>query len=238
MAEYNIYCDESCYLQNDLFNVMGFGCVCIPKNETREISLKLKSLKNQFNCKQELKWTKVSPGNVDFYKAIVDYYFTVRDISFRALVVENKKSLDHEKFNMGSHDAFYYKMYYYLLRNIIDYRCPGDIYNIYFDIKDTHGSYKIKQLKTVLANYMHDYNESTLPKFQIIRSNESNPLQLDDFLLGAVMYKSRNLNSSEAKKDIVSYIEAKAGCNLGASNEPWRTKFNLFHFIPSFKRES
>lgn len=238
MAEYNIYCDESCYLQNDSFNVMGFGCVCIPQNKSREISLKLKSMKQDFNCTQELKWTKVSPKNVNFYKALVDYFFETKDINFRALVVENKKSLDHETFNMGSHDAFYYKMYYYLLRNIIDHRRSGDVFNIYFDIKDTHGSYKIKQLKQVLTTYMRDYKEYTLPKFQIIRSNESNPLQLDDFLLGAVMYKSRHLESSKAKNEIVSYIESKAGCNLGVSNEPWKTKFNLFHFIPSFKRES
>ncbi|WP_296325789.1 DUF3800 domain-containing protein [Treponema sp. UBA3813] len=236
MAEYNIYCDESCYLQNDRFDVMGFGCICLPKNDSRQISLALKKIKSQYNCRQELKWIKVSPKNVLFYKRLADYFFEETGISFSALVVENKKSLAREEFNLGNHESFYYKMYYCLLRNMIDHRRRDDIFNVYFDIKDSHGSYKIKQLKQALGNYMHDYKDYALPKFQIIRSHESEALQLDDFLLGAVMYKSRKLETSEAKKEIVSYIESKSGCSLGSSNEPWNTKFNLFHFFPSSEK--
>lgn len=238
MSEYNVYCDESCYLQNDHFNVMGFGCVCVPKFKSREVSLKIKEIKKRFHCTQELKWTKVSPKNISFYKSLTDTFFGSKEISFRALIVENKNTLDHEKFNLGSHDSFYYKMYFYLLRNIIDRRKPGDTFNIYFDIKDTNGSYKIKQLKGVLSRYMHDFESTVLPKFQIIRSNESEALQLNDFLLGAVMYKSRRLETSNAKKEIVAYVEEKSGCDLAVSNEPWKSKFNLFHFIPSFKKDA
>lgn len=238
MAEYNIYCDESCYLQNDPFDVMGFGCICIPKEKTREISLNIKRLKKQFNCTQEIKWIKVSPKNLSFYLSLVNYFFNNTDLSFRALVVENKKSLDHETYNLGSHDSFYYKMYYQLLKNIVDKRNSGDTFNVFFDIKDCHSSYKIKKLQEILTNYLHDFDTSTITKMQIIRSNESELLQLNDFLLGSVMYKSRHFNSSTAKLSIVGHIENKSGCQLEYTNEPWKTKFNLFHFMPSFKRDS
>lgn len=236
LAEYNIYCDESCYLQNDHFNVMGFGCICIPKEKTRISSIKIKEIKKQYNCTQELKWTKVSPKNLSFYHKLVDYFFDNNDLSFRALVVENKNSLDHEIYNLGSHDSFYYKMYYQLLKNIVDKRNSGDTFNVYFDIKDCHSSIKIKKLQEVLINYLHDFDASIITKMQIIRSNESEHLQLNDFLLGSVMYKSRNLGASTAKVSIVGYVENKSGCKLDCTNEPWRTKFNLFHFMPSFKR--
>lgn len=238
MAEYNIYCDESCYLQNDHFNVMGFGCVCIPREKAREASLKIKEIKKHFACTQELKWTKVSPKNLPFYYSLIDSFFTNKDLSFRALVVENKSALDHEKYNLGSHDSFYYKMYYQLLKNIVDKRKTGDTFNVYFDIKDSHGSYKIKKLQEVLTNYLHDFDATIITKMQIIRSNESNLLQLNDFLLGSVMYKSRHLASSSAKLSVVGYVENKSGCQLEYTNEPWKTKFNLSHFMPSLKGNS
>ncbi|MCQ2977495.1 MAG: DUF3800 domain-containing protein [archaeon] len=238
MAEYNIYCDESCYLQNDHFNVMGFGCICVPKEKSREISLQLKEIKNEFHCTQELKWTKVSPKNLDFYHTLVDYFFDCKDLAFRALVVENKDSLDHETYNLGSHDSFYYKMYYQLLKNIVDKRNSGDTFNVYFDIKDRHSSFKIKKLQEVLTNYLHDFDATIITKMQIIRSNESELLQLNDFLLGSVMYKSRHFDTSAAKLSIVGHVENKSGSKLDYTNEPWKTKFNLFHFMPSFKREN
>lgn len=216
---------------------MGFGCVCIPKGKTRNISLAIKEIKKRNNCTQELKWTKVSPKNLHFYLNLVDYFFDNKDLSFRALVVENKTSLDHETYNLGSHDSFYYKMYYQLLKNIVDKRSSGDTFNVYFDIKDCHSSFKIKKLQEVLTNYLHDFDASIITKMQIIRSHESELLQLNDFLLGAVMYKSRHLDSSTAKVSIVGYVENKSGCKLECTNEPWKSKFNLFHFMPSFKRD-
>lgn len=238
MAEYNVYCDESCYLQNDHFNVMGFGCICVPKEKARENSIKLKKIKEKYNCTQELKWIKVSPKNLSFYYELVDYFFDNIDLTFRSVVVENKDSLDHETYNLGNHDSFYYKMYYYLLRNIVDRRNSGDTFNIYFDIKDCHSPFKIKKLQEVLTNYLHDFDTTIITKMQIIRSNESELLQLNDFLLGSVMYKSRHLESSTAKIGIVGHVENRSGCKLDYTNEPWKAKFNLFHFMPSFKKDN
>ena len=233
--EYNIYCDESCYLEHDNIDKMGFGCISIPKSLVRKNSILISEIQKKHKCCGELKWIKVSPSRIGFYKNLVDY-FASNKLNFRALVVENKSLLDHATFNRSSHDEFYYKMYYFLLRNIFDNRNVGDTYNIYVDIKDTHSSFKLKKLHEVIKNYMHDFNSDIILKFQIIRSDESRFMQLADFILGAVMYKSRGLNDSNAKKEIVNYLENCFGYNLDKSNEPWQQKLSLFHFEPRISK--
>ncbi len=42
---YNIYCDESCHLQNDHQQVMVLGAVWCPLEKTREIAMRLREIK-------------------------------------------------------------------------------------------------------------------------------------------------------------------------------------------------
>ena len=70
MADYiNIYCDESCHLENDGINVMGLGGVWCKENKIREISQRIKDIKirNGVNPNSEVKWTKVSPAKEQLY---------------------------------------------------------------------------------------------------------------------------------------------------------------------------
>jgi len=77
MNEYNIYCDESCHLENDHQNVMVLGASWCPVNRVREISRRIREIKQKFgfNPDFEIKWTKVSPSREDFYQDIIDYFF-------------------------------------------------------------------------------------------------------------------------------------------------------------------
>ena len=45
--EYNIYCDESCHLQNDNSNVMVLGAVWCLKEKKREIFKRLRNIKEE-----------------------------------------------------------------------------------------------------------------------------------------------------------------------------------------------
>ena len=110
--EYNIYCDESCHLQNDNSNVMVLGAVWCLKEKKREIFKRLRNIKEEHGLSSsfEIKWNKVSPAKTAFYRHLIDYFFDDDDLHFRALVVPDKSILNHEKFNQ-SHDDFYYKMY-------------------------------------------------------------------------------------------------------------------------------
>lgn len=228
---YSIYCDESCHLLRDHNDIMALGAVTAPKDKVRSIAIQIREIKTHYNCKGELKWTKVSQKNTQFYKSIIEYFLSQEFLSFRALVVKNKQDLNHEKYNMGSHDSFYYKMYFYLIRNIIEYRLRNN-FEIYIDIKDTKGGKKVHELNEVLANNFYDFEKAKVKKIQQIRSHESELLQIADFLLGAITYANRGLHGNSAKIEVIRELMSLFGTNLLESTPPWETKFNIFHFVP------
>lgn len=116
----NVYCDESCHLEHDGSPVMGFGAIAIEAGSIRAVAKEIRALKERAHCRGELKWTKVSPKNTGFYCDLVDLFFSRPELSFCALIVNGKDRLNHDLYNDSSHDLFYYKMYFYLLRNIIE----------------------------------------------------------------------------------------------------------------------
>jgi len=100
---YNVYCDESCHLENDHQKVMTLGAIWCATEKVREISIRIREKKIQHGLKAdfEIKWTKVSPAKESFYLDIVDYFFDVDDLHFRGLVVPDKSKLRHEVFLNG-----------------------------------------------------------------------------------------------------------------------------------------
>jgi hypothetical protein len=107
---YNIYCDESCHLQNDKQPVMLLGCTWCPIEEVSRLAMELRNIKRRHKAAGELKWTKVSESRQEFYMELVSWFLAEKPLHFRAIVVLNKHDLDHEYFNIGSHDEFYYKL--------------------------------------------------------------------------------------------------------------------------------
>ncbi len=61
---YNVYCDESCHLENDHQQAMVLGAVWCPLEKSREIAVRLREIKqkNGMSPQFEVKWTKVSPS--------------------------------------------------------------------------------------------------------------------------------------------------------------------------------
>lgn len=228
---FNVYCDESCHLEHDMSSVMGFGAIAIEADSARAIAKELRALKEKAGCRGELKWTKVSPKNTGFYCDLVDFFFSRPELSFRALIVNGKDRLNHVLYNDSSHDLFYYKMYFYLLRNIIEYD-PQKELHVYIDIKDTRSASKVKELRTVLCRNFHDFEGKKVSRIQQIRSHESEALQLADFLLGAIVYESRKLNGNVAKQAVIKRIKDHSKHGLRGTTAPWEKKFNIYHFQP------
>ncbi|MET5117147.1 DUF3800 domain-containing protein [Klebsiella pneumoniae] len=132
---FNVFCDESCHLLNDHQEVMVIGATWCPDSITKKIGRDIRAIKVKHGLSQdfEIKWTKVSNSKIDFYLDIVDYFFSNQALRFRAVVVPHKSRLDHDRFNQD-HNTFYYKICFYLLKNIIENQ---NFYRIYLDIKDT-----------------------------------------------------------------------------------------------------
>lgn len=230
---YNIYCDESCHLEHDKIPVMLLGAVWCLQNERKNISKEIRQIKTKHNAKGELKWTKVSKSKLKFYQDLLDYFFAKEGLNFRCLLVDQKEKLDHSYFNQGSHDSFYYKMYYQLLLNVV---CKLESqFNVYLDIKDTRGSRRIRELRKILHSKLHDLQESTVRQIQLVHSHESELIQLADFLIGAIAYSKRTdiPKKNSAKKAISERVKNLTGIDLCSSTPPWEEKFNLFIFTPS-----
>ena len=165
---FNIYCDESCHMENDHQKVMILGAVWCPLEKVREISIRIREIKRDHGMKSdfEIKWTKVSPAKLKFYLDLVDYFFDDDDLHFRALIVPDKSKLRHEVFRQ-SHDEWYYKMYFEMLKMIFN---PESKYRIYLDIKDTHGAAKVAKLHDVLCNNMYDFSREIIERVQMVGS--------------------------------------------------------------------
>lgn len=227
---YNIYCDESCHLEHDGQPIMVIGGVWCPAEDVKHISDEIRKIKNRNNARGELKWVRVSASRMDYFIELVDYFFRTPSLNFRCLVVDDKKKLNHDYFNQGSHDSFYYKMYFYMLRNILKRELH---YSIYLDIKDTRSAQKLSNLKDVLCNNVYDFTQQMIGNIQNIHSHESEILQLADFFIGAVGYSNRGIETSKAKKNVVERIKQHTGQRFNQSSPPWIDKFNLFIFTPT-----
>jgi hypothetical protein len=230
MTTYNVYCDESCHLEQDHIPVMVLGAVWCPQNISKRIGRDIRAIKQKHGLKPyfEIKWTRVSVAKLDFYLELVDYFFDNEDLHFRALVVPDKSKLDHEVFGQD-HNIFYYKMFFYVLRNIL---ANDNHYRVYLDIKDTLGREKLDALSDILHNAHYDFDRKLIEHVQHIRSHEVEQLQLTDLFIGAIGYVNRKLSSSVAKLALIKHIRQRSHKSLLRSTLPLEQKFNVFIWEP------
>ncbi len=223
---FNIYCDESCHLENDKQNAMVIGAIWCPQEKTREISVRLRDIKKDHGFKPEfeIKWTKVSPAKMIFYREVMDYFFDNDNLHFRSLIVPDKSKLRHKEF-CQSHDDWYYKMYFDMLKVILS---PNAIYRIYLDIKDTRSADKISKLHDVLCNNLYDFSRKIIERVQAVRSHEVEILQLADILIGAVSYTNRGLSGNAGKDTLVARMKERSQYCLTRTTLLREDKVNLF----------
>lgn len=213
---FNLYCDESCHLENDHKKYMFLGSVSCAYPQIRIHTQQIKALKLKHHFFAEIKWSAVSMSKLRFYLDLVDYFFAT-DLKFRAIGVEKSK-IKNEDYNV-SFDDFYYKMYYQLLNYKVDTLAK---YNVYLDIKDTLSAYKVNRLKDIL-----NVKYGVFSNIQNIRSEESLLMQLADFLMGAISYNMNDdKKENKAKMQIFHRIKGHAGFQLDQTN--YSDKLNLF----------
>ena len=222
----NIYCDESCHLEHDNQKSMVIGGISCPNDARQTVYNDIKKLKIKYGLSPfiEIKWTKVSESKFEFYKELISYFFGNELLNFRCVVIPDKSVLNHKKYNQ-SHDDFYYKMYFYLLRHLLERK---DEINVYLDIKDTRSNYKINKLKKIINNHASNNNFEKLKNIQHIRSNENSIIQLTDLFIGAVSYKCRGLHSNHSKIQLIDYIEDISKQEINTTSKYGENKFNIF----------
>lgn len=213
---FNIYCDESCHIENDHKKFMFLGSTSVAYNQVRFHTAQINELKKKHSFYGEIKWSKVSKSKLRFYLELVDYFFAT-DLQFRAVGVQKSK-INADAFNL-SYDDFYYRMYYSLLNHNINTTYN---YNVYLDIKDTLSAYKVNKLKEVLNTKFGVFRN-----VQNIRSHESIIMQITDFMMGAISYLHNNeAKLNLAKVQIIDKIKHHCKDQLDKTN--YSDKLNLF----------
>lgn len=232
---YNIYCDESCHLENDKHKAMTIGAVWCPDDKRKLIFQALREIKVKHGLKPdfELKWNKVSMSKIDYYSDIVNYFFDNDYLHFRVLVIPNKEELRHDLYGQ-THDQFYYKMYFDMLKTILD---PQNSYNIYIDIKDTQSQQKVEKLHNVLCNSQYDFDKKIIKRVQQVESKHVELVALADFFIGAVSYLHRELTSSKAKLQLIETIRQRSGYTLKTNTLYRENKFNVFIWKSGYGRK-
>jgi hypothetical protein len=226
---FNIYCDESCHLENDHQKAMVLGAIWCPLDKTREIAVRLREIKQRHGLSPqfEVKWNKVSPAGRALYLDLVDYFFDDDDLHFRALIVPDKSLLCHDAFPGQDHDGWYYKMYFDMLKVIFR---PDARYRIYLDIKDTRGAQKAAKLHDVLCNDRYDFSRQMIERLQLVHSHEIEQLQLVDLLIGAVAYLNRGLQGNAGKLALIERIRHRSGYDLTRTTLLREEKVNIFRW--------
>lgn len=213
---FNIYCDESCHIENDHKKFMFLGSTSVAYNQVKFHTAQINELKKKHRFYGEIKWSKVSKSKLRFYLDLVDYFFAT-DLQFRAVGVQKVK-INAEAFNI-SYDDFYYRMYYSLLNHNINTTYN---YNVYLDIKDTLSAYKVNKLKEVLNTKFGVFRN-----VQNIRSHESIIMQITDFMMGAISYLHNNdAKLNLAKVQIIDKMKHHCKDQLDKTN--YSDKLNLF----------
>ena len=229
--KYNVYCDETCHLENDGQTHMVMGAAWCDAEKQGEIIERMRDYRKEHGLSDhyEIKWTSVSNSKKKFFLDLVDYFFDTDAMHFRA-VIADKGQLKHEKYD-SNHDEWYYKMYFLLLNNILS---PESAYYVYLDIKDTRGGAKVSKLHEVLENANYDFSRKIVKRIQIIRSHEVQLMQLTDLLIGALSYNARfgDKGASEAKLEIIARIKERSGYSLNSTTLLREKKFNLLKWEP------
>lgn len=229
---YNVYCDETCHLENDGINDMVLGAIWCPQKKLKEINMRIKDIKarNGIPPTVESKWTKISPSKINVYKDLVNYFFDDDDLHFRAIIIPDKAKLRHEAFHQ-THDQWYYKMYFDMLKVIF---APSNSYEVYIDIKDTNSHKRAKKLEEVCSNSMYDFSQRTIKRLQPIRSEEIQIMQLVDILSGAIGYENRvfpdGFCKSAAKNEIIELMKKRSGYTLKKTTLLREDKLNILRW--------
>lgn len=227
---YNVYCDETCHLENDGINDMVLGAVWCPQETLKDVNRAIREIKKKHGVSEhlEMKWTKISPAKLDMYKEVINYFFDNNNLFFRAIIVPDKNKLDHKRFHQ-THDDWYYKMYFTMLKVIFT---PYDEYEIYIDIKDSNSYRKSQNLLDVCGNSMYDFSHKVIKRIQPVRSDEIEIMQIVDILIGAVGYQNRKFPhgfiKSPAKLEIIDLIKKRSNYTLQRTTLLRENKFNLF----------
>lgn len=234
-TSYSIFCDESCHLQYDGFDVMCIGAIVVPDSDIEYYKNAIKKIKRDNGILHELKWNTISQTHLSMYNEIIRLFFN-SPMTYRSILIKKKSNLQAHSLDSNEYNHFYYSVIERLIRlTICHTKEEFGTYKVFLDIKDNHGKIKLSSIEKELK-LMIDTNINFI-SLQNIRSHESQFIQLADIITGAITYRARKLEGSKAKVYVADLIESMSGYYLSEGTEPDSDKFTIYDFQPQ-KRNS
>lgn len=229
----DIYADES---SQTAHRFLVLGAVTIKTEAASELVGAIRAARLPALPHGEVKWTKISATKLETYRAVVDAFFdsSERGIAhFHSLIVDTSR-FNHGRFNQGDREIGFSKMVFQLL--IKHARLYSERLYTYLDSRTTRQS--LDDLRLMLNRYAA--SRIGRPEYPFRRvvfrdSKESDILQLNDILLGAVAWTKNGHGlrpeASAAKNDLAEHILRQAGiASLDGDTPRNRHRFTVWNF--------
>lgn len=224
VMKFEIYCDEA---NPDVFTskkprvkYLMIGSLWLPAESRENIKKNILTLREKHDVWGEIKWSKVSPNQQEFYLKLAELFMHEENLRFRCIAV------DHTQLNMSLHnndgELGFYKFYYQLLHHwILDF----NEYRIFCDAKTNRDPKRLPVLARCLSLASMS---SEIISIQSLPSQEVDLIQLCDLLLGSASSRiNETLNPETAKAHFVHRLETILGRKLSPTHKN-EEKFNIF----------
>lgn len=229
MTVFNVYCDESRHTSDPEDRYAVIGALQCPRDEKRRVVHEIHTLKGRYNAQGELGWKRLSPNRIAFYEELLRLFIDEPFLRFRCIVVD-RSQLDHERFNEGSAELGFYKLYYQML---VHWLQPDHEYRLYLDWQQNAASHRFVDLRTILERKLS--GRAHILSLEPVTSHDQPMIQLVDLLMGAVGYQWNNRDqvpgASQAKSCFARNLASALGRTTLASGTPrGEEKFNIFNW--------
>ncbi len=214
----NIYCDESHPNQFDGQDFMVLGALICDKRKYNDIKVNIQKirLKHQLGFDYEFKWQKVNRKRLAFYIELIDFIADCDDLRLKINFAMGKRILDFN-YDGYNYDKWYHLMYYYMLKNFIDYHkevCENKNFVLLIDKRDTHSQKNYEKIATQLnRRFFRSKNKHSF-KAVACESREFLLIQCVDIIIGAISYYHKRNYVNKPKTDLMRYIMNKFGIDF------------------------
>lgn len=222
----NIYLDESS-IDNPRNYAMTIGGIFVAREKKPALVKAIKALKSQYHFGTEIKRTTVSVRYLDFYKALVDLFFSYDESLQFHCIVADKRKIKMNLYHHGDKELAFYKFIYHFLKQKVQ---PNTDYHIYIDQKQRKIKERIEHLDNYLTEHCSIYTPNTnIKQLKEYPSQEQLLIQLADLFIWAVGYQKNNFQTSKAKQELCAYIASKLWqSSLDFCSTKSESKFNIF----------
>lgn len=217
-----VYSDESMHIRNDGYDFMVLSSIYMRESTKNKLNKEINTYLKNSKLSGELKWTKISNGNLIHYKNVLNIISTYNKNN--QLNVRNLLALNKTKFTKDS-DEYYNIMFFYLFKYIITVLENEKHFHLFIDYKDNQSGKTADKLALYLNNtFYNKINIKCTPE----NSKDHRMIQVADIIAGAMSYKKRDLKTSKAKIAIIDHIEKIFDVTLNQSSPFSNSSFNTF----------